>query len=85
MKAGDIVWDDLTNKEAVVEQVLGRLGVILVDKSWLDGGRHAWEITSMEEHNAPAEIPEYECPACGHKTICWDEYKNHFHFCEEEL
>jgi hypothetical protein len=75
MKPGDVVRDDLTNREAVIEKVFGRF-VLLKDVEWLGGVRYSWEVTTPEELNVPEEPYEYECPNCGHKTVCY--------FCEGE-
>lgn len=89
IKVGSEVHDDLTGKKAKITRLF-KSGpnewdaVELDDTSWLGGQRYIWEITTKEDHTVPNEISEYECPACGHKTVVWDEYKNHFHFCEEE-
>jgi hypothetical protein len=88
MRVGDLILDALTGKEStivsIISQGLFRDAYQLSDRSWLSGFRYSWEVTSAEEREAEPEIPEYQCSCCGHTTVCWDEFKNHFHFCTPE-
>jgi hypothetical protein len=82
---GDQVIDDLTGDLTSIEKILVdrklNVGYILECKRWLDGYRFDWEVSDPLA-SGECEVPEYECAACGHTTTQWDEYKNHFHFCE---
>lgn len=42
---GVVVWDDLTNSQSVVLQVLE--GGVILDNDYLSGARHLWEINKI--------------------------------------
>lgn len=52
MKVGDKVLDDLTRKEHIIvkitEDKFGNKG-IWIDSDYLEGGRHPWEITEIQQ------------------------------------
>ena len=52
MKIGDRVKDDLTGKIVTIERInvdtKGNVG-LWVSSEYLDGGRHPWEVTTIDE------------------------------------
>ena len=58
-KIGDSVFDDLTSEVVVIVKVdidtRGNLGYF-VNHGYLGGGRHPWEVSSLEDQNKEKEI-----------------------------
>lgn len=44
---GDVVWDDLTNSEAKVVEVL--LRAYKLDSNYLEGMRFSWEVSNTKD------------------------------------
>jgi len=52
IKVGDEINDDLTSKKAKIKNITedknGNIGIWLEDESYLDGGRHPWDISKVQ-------------------------------------